>query len=125
MPARRTGGVYANGTKPCLNCSEEYVQPLSYKKIVIIVAYRRTGSSLTGAILSKHPGSLYVFEPLRNLAKIFQNTPNNETTQIVYPHGFARFVLSVYKKRNSIALMLMRFYFFWKKNSANGKTLIK
>lgn len=45
-------------------------------KIVLIVAYMHTGSSYTGALIQQHPGTYYVYEPLRYLQKAtLEKTP--------------------------------------------------
>lgn len=43
------------------------VSILSDKNIVIIIAYMRTGSTLTASLLQQYPGTFYVYEPIRSL----------------------------------------------------------
>ena len=39
---------------------------------VVVVAYMRSGSSLTGNLIQEDPSTFYVFEPLHDLIRSYQ-----------------------------------------------------
>ncbi|KAL4220298.1 chondroitin 6-sulfotransferase [Mactra antiquata] len=49
------------------NDGRNNVEVLSNKKIAIVLAYMRTGSTLTGAILQQYDETFYAFEPIRSI----------------------------------------------------------
>ncbi|XP_045196739.2 carbohydrate sulfotransferase 1-like [Mercenaria mercenaria] len=68
------------------------VTVLSDRKIVLIIAYMRTGSTLTASLFQEFPGTFYVFEPIRGLTGKFKELlKNNQTyTTMHYIHGKER-----------------------------------
>ena len=62
---------------------------LSDKKIIIIVAYMRTGSTLTASLFQEFPNTFYVFEPVRSVNTKFKDATKNNLTsaQLHYIHG--------------------------------------
>lgn len=63
---------------------------LSNAKIVVISAYMRTGSSLTGAILSKIKRAFYLFEPITEIASQFNQEWKKNKQKLFYLHGNQR-----------------------------------
>lgn len=65
---------------------------LSDKRIVLIMAYMRTGSTLTASVLQEYPGTFYAFEPVRSVHSTFKkSTAQNQTyTTFNYIHGVRR-----------------------------------
>ena len=61
---------------------------VSYAKIVIIAAYMRTGSTLMGGMFHHHPGTFYLFEPIRHIFDAFTGARNN--TKLMYVSGKER-----------------------------------
>lgn len=51
---------------------ERKTEILSNASIVLIVAYMRTGSTLTGSIFQEYPGTFYAFEPIRAVFDAFE-----------------------------------------------------
>ncbi|KAL4233457.1 hypothetical protein ACF0H5_008138 [Mactra antiquata] len=62
---------------------------LSNDKIVIIVAYMRTGSTLTASLLQEYPKTFYVFEPIRYIMDIYKqiHSKNKTTMTLEYLHS--------------------------------------
>ncbi|XP_045199057.2 carbohydrate sulfotransferase 1-like isoform X2 [Mercenaria mercenaria] len=91
-----TYNFYAQKDKTALDDTEESTQKKqnvhSNKKIVLIVAYMRSGSTLTGSLFQAYPGTFYVFEPLRFLVGAFNGLArNNKTyTTLKYANGTNR-----------------------------------
>ncbi|XP_045172311.2 carbohydrate sulfotransferase 1-like [Mercenaria mercenaria] len=64
---------------------------LSRKKIVQIVAYMRSGSTLTGSVFQAYPDTFYSFEPLRFLPKAFDELNTIKThVELKYINGTKR-----------------------------------
>ncbi|XP_060566735.1 carbohydrate sulfotransferase 1-like isoform X2 [Ruditapes philippinarum] len=65
---------------------------LSDKKVIIIIAYMRTGSTLTASLLQEHPNTFYVFEPIRSVNTKFKEAKkkNLTSTLLHYVHGIER-----------------------------------
>lgn len=58
---------------------------------VILLAYMHTGSTYLGSILQNHPGTFYLFEPLRSFLSICENKkPLN------FLNGSTRYVCEVF-----------------------------
>ncbi|KAH3728410.1 hypothetical protein DPMN_054366 [Dreissena polymorpha] len=73
---------------------------VSHRSIILIIAYMRTGSTLTGSFLRQSERSFYIFEPLHNLAQAFENAEKKTfdsvtlkyvdgTRYTIYMHFFA------------------------------------
>ena len=52
--------------------------PVSNAKIVLIIAYMRSGSSFTGGLFNQLPESFYLFEPVRFVFDAFMNNASIE-----------------------------------------------
>lgn len=57
------------------------------KKLILLVTYMRSGSSLTGDILQHSPGAFYAYEPFRSISKM-----NSSSATINYVNGTKRYV---------------------------------
>jgi len=57
----------------------------SDRNIILLVAYMRSGSSFTGAVLSAGQRAFYAFEPIRAIYNAFDRNPANVTLH--YFHG--------------------------------------
>jgi hypothetical protein len=63
----------------------------SHQKILIIVAYMRSGSTLTASLFQEYTGTFYVFEPIRFLHESFMKlSKNNSYFNLNYTHGRTR-----------------------------------
>ncbi|KAH3739757.1 hypothetical protein DPMN_046444 [Dreissena polymorpha] len=62
---------------------------LSNRSILLVIAYMRSGSTLTASILRESERSFYVFEPLHNLLKAFKDAEqrNLDTIPLKYIWG--------------------------------------
>ncbi|XP_052811935.1 uncharacterized protein LOC128239354 [Mya arenaria] len=65
---------------------------LSQKNIILVVAYMRSGSTMTASFLEANPGTFYRFEPLRGVYNKFKETKANKTTQLKYSKGSRTFM---------------------------------
>ncbi|XP_045198558.2 carbohydrate sulfotransferase 3-like [Mercenaria mercenaria] len=65
---------------------------LSHRKIVLIIAYMRTGSTLTGSIFQEYPDTFYVFEPVRLINQAFKGKDQKDKTNVTlkYINGTKR-----------------------------------
>lgn len=70
----------------------ENVTVLSNKTIVIILAYMRTGSTLTASVFQEYQDSFYVFEPIRWIHAAFSQLQKKNMTylNLFYPRGSNR-----------------------------------
>jgi len=59
---------------------------LSNKSIILVVAYMRPGSTLTGSLRQVPSGSFYVFEPLHNLMTTFQPAVKSKQRDVAVPY---------------------------------------
>ncbi|KAL4240877.1 hypothetical protein ACF0H5_001662 [Mactra antiquata] len=59
-------------------------------KIVLIVAYMRSGSTLTGALLQEHPKAFYVFEPIRPIKQSFKEIGSNNESTVTFNYPNAK-----------------------------------
>ncbi|XP_060566337.1 carbohydrate sulfotransferase 1-like isoform X2 [Ruditapes philippinarum] len=68
---------------------------VSKAKIILIIAYMRTGSTLTGAIFQSFPGTFYVFEPIRLIGSFFNSMARNKMQRgtLKFANGTQRNVL--------------------------------
>ena len=57
-------------------------------KIVVVLAYMRTGSTFMGGMFHHYPGTFYLFEPIRNIFDIFDAAGDNK--QLMYVSGKKR-----------------------------------
>ncbi|KAH3728407.1 hypothetical protein DPMN_054363 [Dreissena polymorpha] len=56
---------------------------LSHRSIILIKAYMRTGSTLTGSCLRESERSFNVFEPLHNIAQVFTDAEKNTFDSVI------------------------------------------
>ncbi|XP_060566742.1 carbohydrate sulfotransferase 1-like [Ruditapes philippinarum] len=65
---------------------------LSNRKIIIIIAYMRTGSTLTASLFQEYPNTFYVFEPIRSVYMKFKRAMEQHltSTELHYIHGVER-----------------------------------
>lgn len=61
---------------------ERKTEILSNASIVLIVAYMRTGSTLTGSIFQEYPGTFYAFEPIRAVFDAFEAAQKHNRTTV-------------------------------------------
>ena len=59
------------------------------RKLLLIVAYMRTGSTLMGKVFEQLPGALFGFEPLRAVHDEFTNG-DSENVTLKYPNKTQR-----------------------------------
>ncbi|KAH3739781.1 hypothetical protein DPMN_046468 [Dreissena polymorpha] len=57
---------------------------LSNRSIILVIAYMRTGSTLTASILQESERSFYVFEPLHKLEQAFVNAEKNKLDSVTF-----------------------------------------
>ena len=86
--------VYQKKSYIDINMTLESKSVLSEAKIVLIIAYMRTGSTLAGAIFQSYAGTFYVFEPIRKLNDFFRDIEQNENKQgiLKFANGTQRYV---------------------------------
>lgn len=62
---------------------------LSNATIVLIIAYMRTGSTLTGSLFEAHSGTFYAFEPLFGVENAFRRAQaqNQSRLEIKFAAG--------------------------------------
>lgn len=67
---------------------------ISEDKIILVAAYMRTGSSLTGSIFKSYPGAFYVRELMGPLVSSFKalSKKNAKTLTLRYLNGTTRYV---------------------------------
>ncbi|KAH3746798.1 hypothetical protein DPMN_181214 [Dreissena polymorpha] len=59
---------------------------LSNGSIILVIAYMRTGSTLTASILRESERSFYVFEPLHKLEQAFVNAERNKLDNVTFEY---------------------------------------
>ncbi|KAH3847014.1 hypothetical protein DPMN_089326 [Dreissena polymorpha] len=59
---------------------------LSNGSIILVIAYMRTGSTLTASILRKSERSFYVHEPLHKLKQAFDNAERNKLDSVTFQY---------------------------------------
>ncbi|KAH3847010.1 hypothetical protein DPMN_089322 [Dreissena polymorpha] len=60
---------------------------LSNGSIILVIAYMRTGSTLTASILRESERSFYVFEPLHKLEQAFVNAERNKLDNVTFEYA--------------------------------------
>lgn len=55
---------------------------LSNATIILIIAYLRTGSTLTGSLFEAHAGNFYAFEPIQAVHIAFSSAKNRNQSQV-------------------------------------------
>ncbi|XP_060566324.1 uncharacterized protein LOC132725246 [Ruditapes philippinarum] len=96
---------------------------VSKAKIILIIAYMRTGSTLTGAIFQSFPGTFYVFEPIRLIVGFFNSMARNKMQRgtLKFANGTQRNVLL--EDKQSIILDEINSWLNCKLTSLNIHTL--